>query len=117
MLRGSGVRPKWSGVGKPSVRIHWHALLHCPDDAHLEGVVRELWRQRLGNAHVVRYAPELPGAYYMHKLVANGAPTWEYGLDQLTYDGPTDLIQATELNDFVPRELKGKTFGEYLRVG
>lgn len=102
------------GLGGRPVRKHWHFLLACPDNAYLVSVGTQLWEASNGWFKVQPYDREQAAAYYINKLIANGAIPYERNLDTLTYSGPSDLIAACGENSFVPERLKDKTGGEYL---
>jgi hypothetical protein len=104
------------GLGGIPVRKHWHFLMACPEHQLLKSVAEQLWMEN-GLCKIERYDPQGAAAFYMHKLVSQGASTYERNLHRLTYNGPMDLIEATKLSPYVKQRLTGKTTGEYLVLG
>ena len=102
------------GLGGAPVRKHWHFLLACPHNPYLLSVGKQLWEASNGWFKVQPYDREQAVAYYINKLIANGAVPYERNLETLVYAGPSDLIGACENNEYVAERLKDKTAGEYL---
>jgi hypothetical protein len=67
-----------------------------------------------GRCTIEYYDPAGAASFYMHKLVSQGAATYERNLARLAYNGPMDLIEATKHSPYVKHRLSGKTTGEYL---
>jgi hypothetical protein len=102
------------GLGGKPVRQHWHFLLACPDHPLLETVAEQLWVASNGWPKIERYDRERSAGYYINKLIAEGAMSYERNLETLVYAGPSDLIEVCLNNTYVADHLKEKTFGEYL---
>lgn len=102
------------GLGGKPIRKHWHYLLACPEHPLLETVAEQLWTASNGWPKIQRYDPENFAAYYINKLIADGAFCYDRNLETLAYSGPSDLIAACDTNNYVADRLKNKTMGEYL---
>jgi hypothetical protein len=100
------------GLGGKPVRKHCHFLVACPDHELLPSVAEQLWLEN-GRCKIDRYNQTLAAGYYINKLIADGAVTHERNLQLLRYTGPSDLIEATLYDSYVPDRLKNKTSGEY----
>jgi hypothetical protein len=102
------------GLGGKPVRKHWHFLLACPDHPLLETVAEQLWVASNGWPKIERYDRQRSAGYYINKLIADGAMSYERNLETLTYSGPSDLIEARKNTMYVADRLREKTWGEYL---
>ena len=108
---------RYSGCGYSPIPVHWHFLAVSDRSESMAALAKDLWEEKFGNAEIERYDPTKDGAYYVCKLAThpNGL-TVINNLDRLEYRGPSDLIAATYSDPYVPDHLKGKVFGEYLRM-
>ncbi len=103
------------GLGSTPIRKHWHFLLACPEHQLLKSVAEELWLEN-GLCKIEYYNPQGAAAFYIHKLVCQGARTYERNLHRLTYNGPMDMVEATKISPYVKQRLRGKTPGDYLVI-
>lgn len=79
---------KFSGVGKPSVRIHFHTLIACTGLLQADRL-RDLWQQkRFGgdqtkgpSAYIVPYDPKQDAASYCFKQLPD--PSWDWSCRHL----------------------------------
>lgn len=110
----AALEDKTPGLGGSPVRKHWHFLLACPDNPYLYSFAKQLWEASNGWIKLQPYDREQSAGYYINKLIADGAMSYERNLETLTYSGPSDLIEACKVNNYVADRLKGKTVGEYL---
>ncbi len=110
----AALEDKTPGLGGKPVRKHWHFLLACPDNPLLESVAEQLWIASNGWPKIKRYDPQDSAPFYINKLVADGAISYERNLETLVYSGPSDLIAACGESSYVPEPLTDKTVGEYL---
>ena len=106
---------RYPGIGGKAIRKHWHFLLACPDHPLLRTVAKQLWMAN-GWATIGRYDPAKAGAYYISKLIGEGAIPYERNLDKLSYQGPADLQAAIADSRYVQPHLKTKHKGEFLVV-
>jgi len=102
------------GLGGSPVRKHWHFLLACPDNPYLLSFGKQLWEASNGWIKIQPYDREQSAGYYINKLIADGAMSYERNLETLDYTRPSDLIEACKNNPYVADRLEGKMFGEYL---
>jgi hypothetical protein len=108
---------RYSGCGLSPIPLHWHFLAACPRSEGMAKLASELWEEKFGNAEIVRYDRTKNGTFYTCKLAnhANGMPLTGK-MEHLRYDGPEDLLAATQSNPYVPDHLKDRVFGTYLVV-
>ena len=69
---------RWSGVGKPEIPLHYHALLMFQRPAAPQAVA-DLWKSRAGDAYVEPYNPGKGGAWYESKLLVYPTGNWDLG--------------------------------------
>jgi hypothetical protein len=104
-----------SGCGLSPIAAHWHFLAACPRSEGMARIAEELWEEKFGNAKIVPYDKVGNAAFYVCKLANHPNGLIQFNkLEQLAYDGPSDLLAAAAANPYVSEHLKGKVFGEYL---
>jgi hypothetical protein len=108
---------RYSGCGDSPIPVHWHFLAASVSNEAMAPIAESLWEELFGNAKIDPYDRNRDAAHYVCKLVShpNGS-VLSGNLDQMEYQGPSDLLAAAQVNPYVPAHLKDRVSGQYLVI-